>query len=274
MIAACLLFDRNYSTEGWLCCRSIHEHAPSTRIYVLCLDEAVMEESRRHRVTGIPLRAMERRFPALEIVRKERQWAAYTQTCKVFLPTCVFESFGEKSLCYVDSDMYFWGGIGEVELALGNSSFMVASRENPGRLLQGEFNGGFFACRNDNRSRRFFEWWQERVIEWCEWWPGPGGRFTEEGYLNIIADEPDRFHGMLVCPHPGINLAWWNAMRHDVRLADGGRPVIDGRWNLVCFHYQGFDADNDMFGLGAPPEGALRFVYEKYRDELQAALRR
>jgi hypothetical protein len=159
MIAACLLFDRDYSAEGWLCCRSIHEHAPSAKIYVLCLDEKVLEESRGQRVTGVPLADLERRFPVLADAKLDRSWPAYTQTCKVFLPAYVFERFGEETLCYVDSDMYFWQSIAEVERVLGNSSFMVASREDRVRPPQGEFNGGFFACRNDAHSRRFFAWW-------------------------------------------------------------------------------------------------------------------
>lgn len=271
MIEVCLLFDSAHAAEGWLCCRSIRAHEPEASIHVLCLDDEVLEQAHKERVDGVPLADLEFAFPALAEVKKSRQWPAYTQTCKVFLPTHLFKTRGLSSLCYVDSDMYFWGSIREVESALADLSFMVASREDPIRPAQGDFNGGFFACRNNTQAQRFLSWWQDRTLEWCEWRPGPGGRFTEEGYLNILNDDPKRFSGTGRCHHPGINLARWNVGRHRLSLVNGC-VFIDETWNLVCFHFQGFKPAHEAFGLGALPKGVMRFICEKYRCELLKAI--
>lgn len=269
MLAICTMFDEQHVAEARLCCSSIHVHSAHTPIYALCLDEPALRAASEWPVIAVPLENLERQYPDLAAVRETRDWPSYTQTCKVFLPTFIFGVFTEQALCCVDSDMYFWSDPKAIDAALGESSFMVTSREDPIRAPQGDFNGGFFACREDENSRKFFAWWQAKCLEWCRWEPGPDGRYTEEGYLNIFTDEPDRFAGICICANPGVNLAKWNTHRHAITCADAGF-VVDGKWPLVCFHYKGFEPDLDHFGLGGPPEGDLRFVYERYQDALQA----
>lgn len=269
MLTFCTLFDKQHVAEARLCCSSIHVHAQQAMVYTLCLDEEALEAAGEWPVVAIPLRNMEERYPGLAAVRGDRDWPSYTQTCKVFLPSFVFEVFGAWTLCYVDSDMLFWSDPQAISLELGTNSFMVTSREDPVRPLQGAFNGGFFVCHDDLRSKQFMAWWQQKVLDWCKWEPGPGGRYTEEGYLNVIADEPDRFPGTTICRHPGVNLARWNANRHKLEVVDGG-VMIDDKWPLVCFHYQSFENTPPRYGLGAEPEGALRYVYEQYAGMLEA----
>lgn len=267
MLSFCLLFDKDFVEEGWVSCLSILRQNPKTKIYVLCLDDETLAAMSCRPVLCIPLEFLERHYPALLDVKGNRTWPAYTQTVKVFLPTYVFDKFDEDELCYVDSDVLFWSDHSAITEALGDRSFMVASRESPVRAPQGDYNGGFFACRDDTNSRRFFAWWQARCLEWCDWAPGPDGKYTEEGYLNIITDDPDKFQGVRICSNPGINLAKWNAHRHNIERSGDGF-VVDGQWPLVCFHYKGFCPDLEWFGLGGPPDGDLRLVFEGYRDAL------
>jgi hypothetical protein len=265
------MFDEKYKAEGWLLCRSIQRHIPGLPIYVLCLDDVVYAEALERAVRPVLLVSLETKYPELLGIKEERSWPAYTQTCKTFLPSAVLEMHGEGPLVYVDSDMFFWGDPRIIEGELGEASFMVVSREDSTRPAQGAFNGGFFACQNDDKAKAFLKWWQAETIKWCEWKPGPDGKFTEEGYLNIIQDEPDRFPGTKICQHPGINLAPWNSMRHTLELAGEG-VIVDEEWPLVCFHYQGFNLDVPNFGLGAEPKGPTRYLYRQYAGRLEGWL--
>lgn len=244
-MAACLTFDSSYATEGWLCVESIMTHRPKFPVYVLCLDRTVYDQSLQMRgryrtIQGIELYELEKAFPVLAHARKDRPWDAYTQTCKVHFPVYVLSRFNTGKVFYVDSDMYFWNDPGIIETVMGDASVMVKDRETDDPPPAGYYNDGFFAVKDDTAGITFLKWWQDQVIEWCLWETGPDGRFLAEGYLNILHDEPDKFEGVLVCPTPGINMGPWTLHKHIIELVKG-KPVIDGRHPLVCFHYRGVE---------------------------------
>lgn len=259
-----LMFDRQYSSEGKVCLSSILEHGGG-KVFVLCLDWQT--EQLVSGIDGVvPIRRadLESRYPEIAITRKTRPWAPYTQSLKPFLPEYVFDVFGAKMLAYVDSDMLFWGDCAEVDAEMGDSSFMVTSREQEPPPPSGYFNGGFFACRDDENCREFLKWWQDKCVEWCLWTSGPDGRFGEEGYLNVFRTEPERFKGIRVSEHPGINLAPWNAYKHKVERTQE-TMLVDGR-PLVCFHYQGFQKLTAEFRPTMKMGKLAELIYRPYHD--------
>jgi hypothetical protein len=270
-----VMFDRKFVVEGFVCISSILEHGTDSRVFVLNLDHVMEHVVPRilpdKRVVNISRVAVETRYPRIAATRSSRPWAPYTQSLKPFLPEYVFDIFGSKGLTYVDSDMLFWGDCGEIDHEMGDSSFMVTSREQEPPPQCGSFNGGCFSCRDDGNCRDFLAWWQERCVEWCLWKAGPDGKFGEEGYLNIIRTEPRKFAGTHVSGHPGINLAPWNVKKHRLdRNTD--TFVVDQRFPLVCYHYQGMGAGKHPYVI--PKDSAGREVtelYASYRDRLSAA---
>lgn len=272
MIAACTLFDSRFSIEGWLCWKSINKFDPCMKFYVLCLDERVYHEAsywRQYCGDIIPIRLyeFENRFRQLLDSRATRPWNAYTQTCKVFLPSYIFERFGENKIFYVDCDLYFWSTPKQIEDALRYKSFMVSSRELEPPPIQGRYNGGFYACCNDDKSKVFLNWWQNKTIEWCLWEPGPDGRYAEEGYLNIFYNEPKKFQGIKISSNPGINLANWNLNKHQLKRVDD-KIIIDDYYYLVCFHYQGMRFYKDHYETYADiRNSAAKYIYEKYYND-------
>lgn len=272
MIAACTLFDSKFFVEGWLCWKSIHRFNPDMKFYVLCLDEKTFWEAtyfvqQSGNVIPIALEQMENHFSELEGAKLTRPWNAYTQTCKVFLPSYIFDKFGEELLFYVDSDLYFWSDANQVAIEMGDYSFMVTSRELEPPPKQGRFNGGFFSCRNDDHAAEFLNWWQKKTVEWCLWRPGSDGRFAEEGYLNVFYDRPNKFRNIRISSNPGINLANWNFNKHRLETTDDG-IVIDGSYPLVCFHYQGMLIhDNRYESYASIKTDAELHIYDTYYRE-------
>lgn len=265
-----MLFDNQHSPEGMVCLDSILKKQPDAKVFVLCLTPPVSEAVEKRGGTPIELATFETRYPMIAATKSERPWAPYTQSLKPFLPEYVFDENPEvEVLTYVDSDMYFWGDPQEITEEFGDKSFMVTTRAD---MCDVYFNGGCFTCRNDDNCRQFLKWWQERCIEWCLWQAGPGGRFGEEGYLNIIKEEPGKFKGTYVNKHPGINAAPWNIMDRDLQKAEDGQLTVQGR-PLVCYHYRAYFKYTEVFDpemlmdRHLSPE-VLDMLYLPYHDML------
>jgi len=268
-----VMFDRKFLAEGLVCMSSILEHGQG-KVFVLCLDQQIEMVVPRvlpdKRVVSIQRTALEARYPVIAATRPPRPWPPYTQSLKPFLPEYIFDTYGAETLTYVDSDVLFWGDCEEISREMGDYSFMVTSREREPPQSCGSFNGGCFSCRNDRNCRDFLKWWQERCVEWCLWQAGPDGKFGEEGYLNIIRTDPQKFNGTHVSRHPGINLAPWNLRKHRVdRCAE--TFIVDSRVPLVCYHYQGLGAGKQPSVI--PEDFFLQKatdLYALYRDKLLA----
>lgn len=270
MISICTLFDSRFSIEGWLLWKSINKLNKYIKFYILCMDERAYLEAeflstKCGDIFPIRLYDFENHFPELLKVRGTRPWAPYTQTCKVFLPTYIFDKYNEKLLSYVDSDLYFWNNPEEIEKEIGDFSFMVAPREEEPPQVQGRYNGGFYACRDT--CEEFLRWWQNKTIEWCLWEKGENGRFGEEGYLNIFYDEPNKFSGIKISSHPGINLAYWNIKKHKLELKNNN-IIIDKKFNLVCFHYQGLRIFKSKYeSFVSLDNEVVKYIYDSYYKE-------
>jgi hypothetical protein len=262
-----MLFDRQHMAEGLVCLDSILTHGPESKVFVLCLEPTVQQTlANKERVVSIRLMDLENKYPAIVATKSTRPWAPYTQSLKPFLPEYIFDVYGVKIITYVDSDMLFWGDCGEIDKEMEGHSFMVASRELEPPPPSGYFNGGFFSCRNNRDCHIFLKWWQERCVEWCLWMAGPAGQFGEEGYLNIFKTDPQKFTGIHVSRHPGFNLAPWNVRKHKIERNLEGF-MVDGRFPLVCYHYQAFRKETVEFR--AHPSISLEIsemLYRPYHD--------
>ena len=128
------------------------------------------------------------------------------------------------------------------------------------------FNVGILGYRNDNNCREFLEWWRDKCMKWCKWTTTNDGKCADQGYLNILHDEPNRFKNHLSCPHPGINYGPWKLGKH-LFMEKNGKKIIDGRYNLICYHYHEFNLidENTYFATGwKHSKNEKDTIYEPY----------
>jgi hypothetical protein len=263
-------FDSNYAHKGWACHKTLYKYLGSNlKFYLLCLDDNIYAQAMNKKDQGVVpilLSDIESYRPRLTTVKHTRERKEYYATLTPLFPQFVFDTYGEDLVFYTDADIAFWSDPTEMKEVLGDKSLMVVDHGIEPPRSKVRFNVGILAYRNDECCREFLDWWFDRTMEWCEWKTMPDGRCADQGYLNILHDEPNRFKNHLSCPHPGINMGPWNIGLHKTTLKDG-KPIVDGKYNLICYHYHEFRmiGDNSYHPTGWKHTDSDReIIYEPY----------
>jgi len=265
----CTLFNGGkYAMEGWVMAHTLFNHNPSAKLFVLCMDDSVYKEAVRLRnsynIEPIHFTDVENRWPELPKSKLGRQLKEYIVSFKPFLPQYIFEKFNESAVIFVDADIAFWRDASEMFELFNKCSFFAKDHEIEPARSAGRFNVGLLGYKNDESCLKWLAWWQEKCIEWC-YWRADNGRFAEQGYWNILHNQPQKFEGFLSTDHPGINLAPWNIMKHSISANPDGKLLVDGQ-KLITYHYHEFEVRGDhYFPTGwVLPQNARPLLYDPY----------
>lgn len=99
-------------------------------------------------------------------------------------------------------------------------------------LHYGVFNLGFVAIANDAEGRRFAQWWDDRLRDWCHDRLDLG-IFVDQKWCNLV---PCFFEGVKVLRDPGYNVASWNLSQRKMRFDEHGTALINDR-PLRFYHF-------------------------------------
>ena len=100
----------------------------------------------------------------------------------------------------------------------------TAVRDNEiASLNYGVFNLGFVAIANDAEGRRFAQWWDDRLHDWCHDRLDIG-LFVDQKWCNLV---PCFFDGVKVLRDPGYNVASWNLSQRRMCYDHDGRALIN-----------------------------------------------
>lgn len=99
-------------------------------------------------------------------------------------------------------------------------------------LNYGVFNLGFVAVANDDEGRRFAQWWDDRLRDWC-YDQLDIGIFVDQKWCNLV---PCFFDGVFVNRDPGCNVASWNIGHRRMRFDETGTALINDT-PLRFFHF-------------------------------------
>lgn len=258
-------FDQRYVARAHVMLRSLRRHDPGAEIFALCLDEPAQKLTAalhdRKLVVVLP-QELYVFDPALAAC-STRGTAAFRATHKPALAHYVLHRRPDlASIAHIDADVCFFSSpaplfaeIGEASIALSPHRF-VTNLERARWF--GQFNAGFIYWRNDPLGRRCLTDYRADCIAWCEPHGTGNGRFMNQGYLTAW---PQRYPGVHVIQHPGVNLAPWNIAGHAVSDLFGVR--VD-RVLLVFFHFS---------GLVQGPDGIWCTGYTEFGNNLEIARR-
>jgi hypothetical protein len=278
----CTYFDIGYATRGLCLYRSLKQHATPFLLHVLCLDDAVLallEELELPEVRLLSLADLEAAYPELASVKATRTRIEYYFTLSPVLPLHLLERSGMDLVTYLDADLFFYGSPEPLFLELGEGSILIpphrlAPRYRELERTNGRFNVGVLSFRNDERGLACLRWWRERCLEWCYDRREPG-RYADQKYLD---EWPERFDGVVISTHPGINLAPWNLVSAQL-WARRGEPWVGGA-PLIFFHFHGFkQTSTGLYETGLEhyrtrlTSNAVELIYQPYVREWRSVER-
>jgi hypothetical protein len=276
----CTCFDRNYLSRGLALYCSLQRHAPGSRLWALCLDQACYELLARldlPNLVAISLAEFEAADREVAATRSSRSLIEYYFTCTPAWLLYVLEREASSQwVTYLDGDLFFFGSpeviFGELEKAAFG---VIPHRYTPeiGHMRKyGIYNVGWVGVRNDPDGTAAAKWWRAKCIDWCYDYVD-GDRFADQGYLQELSA---RFPRVRVIENLGANLAPWNIGNYRVEFRDG-KVLVDSTYPLIFFHFQGFKREMGCFIFNshrlyrAPFSRLVRdHVYRPYVDELLA----
>jgi hypothetical protein len=274
----CTYFDSNYLLRGLALYHSLERHVGDFVLHVLCLDLATavrLHALRLPRLRLVGLAELEQAEPGLPLVKPHRSRIEYYFTLTPAWIRYVLRSLpAGMLLTYLDADLLLFGDPlpAEQELADG-SLLLVPHRFPPGaeqRLAAGFYNVGYLIFRRDPSAEAALDWWRDACLDWCED-RVDADRYADQGYLNQL---PQRFAGVRVCGHPGINAAPWNIAQYRVSRSAAGYRLDDTA--LLVYHFHGLRRlhdriyDSGLAFYGVEPSSVLLQLYGEYLQTLQS----
>lgn len=171
------------------------------------------------------------------------------ELCAALKPAAVRAVFdeGHRTAVFVDPDMLVLGSLapcfGEAAAhALTLTPHIVP--EAAGRpdealeralLMAGMFNGGFLGASDCGETRRFLDWWAERLRTHC-YEDVRAGIHYDQRWLDLA---PGFVGDLWICRDPGCNAAYWRLAWLKVEKR-GGAFFVNGE-PLRLFHFSGYD---------------------------------
>jgi hypothetical protein len=248
----CTIVTKSHLSPARAWARSVAAIHPSAMIYVLLAD----------RVDGWFDPAAEP-FRTLSIddlgnapwVRNMAFYYTPFELCcalRPFLHEYLWRNAPEDSWVFLDSDTWVVGDMTDVFDTLARASLLLnphnTSPPRPefaqivelGGLAHGVLNGGFLGVRRCEPTRRFIDWFRDRMVRFCFF--GVQGLFVDQVWLIHV---PYYFRDVGIYTHPGANLAHWNLYQRQLAPdpANPGRYLADGK-PLQFVHFSGWSIDD------------------------------
>lgn len=131
----------------------------------------------------------------------------------------------------------------------------------------GTYNLGFLAVANTAEARRFADWWEDRLHDWCHDRLDIG-LFVDQKWCNLV---PCFFDDVVTWRDPGYNVASWNISQRAIRIDQDGNLTANGR-PLVFFHFTKLGPVGDvMTQRYAGPVSDVYELWAWYRMSVEKA---
>jgi hypothetical protein len=106
----CTLFNSKFLLKGLAMIFSLKEHAPESKIYVLCMDELTFDFFKKNHLEFevIPINLTEFENNTLLELKKNRTFVEYCWTLTPCLIEYCLKKFNLHDCTYLDADLFFF----------------------------------------------------------------------------------------------------------------------------------------------------------------------
>jgi hypothetical protein len=234
----------NYLPKAMTLAESVKRHCPDAH-FVLCLVEREVPDVARD-------------FPHFDeiILAKDAGWDDFDTF--MFRHSIVEASTAVKprfmihlterypdadKFVYLDPDVRVYGEFVELRELLDEHSIVLAPHLlRPGNidmeissLAHGSYNLGFLAISRSENSRRFLQWWADRLFLFC-YDDKARGIFTDQKWIDLVPS----FFDCHILKHHGYDFATWSLLGSDLREVNGEYVVNGDRLRFI--HFSGLDS--------------------------------
>ncbi|WP_047758490.1 hypothetical protein, partial [Geobacillus sp. ZGt-1] len=193
----------------------------------------------------------------------------------------LLDNYSDEKIVYLDPDIKVYGSLSDLEGILDEHEIVLTphlcepeDKDNIGAIIDNEisslrygvFNLGFLAIRRGETSRKFINWWTDRLDLYCYDNMIEKGLFTDQKWIDLAPC----FFDVYILKHPGYNVATWNITKRNITEGKNGKYFVNGK-PLVFYHFSGFDSGANEVMLQKYIKNSSHPIYKmrnKYIEEM------
>jgi lipopolysaccharide biosynthesis glycosyltransferase len=284
-IAFFTIVARNYLAYAYVLGDSVTRYHPDARFSIFIMDDISGEYRAEIAAKGFDAITPEQiQIPNYrQFVFKYNVTEASTGV-KPFVMQFLLDS-GARKLIYLDPDILCFRRFDEVLDALDGDSIVltphstspIGSEYFPDDhlfLSSGVYNLGFIAVRESGITRRFLDWWCERLLESCLDLTEQN-LFVDQKWIDLV---PAYFDEVVILKSLAYNIAYWNLHERQVSEQDGRLYVAPSGEPVAFIHFSGMVVDSDGQISKYGPRSPFTRIKKRYslddRPDLVAPFKR
>ena len=277
-LAYCTLFNCNYLDKGIVMISSLLDVAPTSHVYVLCMDEyckVILDDIFLGGIKTIALESFE--DEELLKIKPTRSAGEYCWTCTAKLIQYIIKYFHEPICTYVDSDLFFYSDPSVLieEMLSKSCSVQVVSHHfllnSRGKRLEKESGKNcvqFNTFTDEQNSMDLLQWWIDQCLLKCSVETAGDQMYTSDWGKKTFVN---------VSTNYGAGVAPWNINRFQYMRDNYIRDVpLRKEFELVFYHFQGVINQNRYYVSIEPffqywkvDKKFLQFLYYGYIKKLE-----
>jgi hypothetical protein len=246
-LAVTTIVSRNYLAQARVLARSLLEHEPDARFYLLVVDRLPPGVEAGAEVSLVDPDDLA--IPGFYEMCFKYGVVELSTAVKPYLLAHLMREYGEERVAYLDPDILVMRPLDELHEALGRGPVVLTPHitrpipvdgKRPNEqdiLISGVFNLGFIALKRSADSEELLEWWQERLHDGCRI-DVANGLFTDQKWVDLV---PSLFPDTVVLRDPTYNVAFWNL--HERSIARQGKGFLVNGCPAAFFHLSGYSPD-------------------------------